>query len=282
VLCRNVFFYLLYMYLIYQWMVPHTGAILLLQEAASPSTLHQCSVPVPHPAPPFLPSLPPLPHTPPAPPSILQQCSVLSALVTPASHPTSTSLHLAAMFCAFRPCHPCLTPYQHLPPSCSNVLCFPPLSPLPHTPPASPSTLQQCSVPAPLPPLPHTPPASPSTLQQCSIPFSHPALLPPALPTPACLPTSISLHLKTQLIQLLYVKSLAISCAARSSLGVGAILNLQSNDASKIWGLPTYGHVLWNGPFQVGRGRGCVYKGRGGGRKGRGGRHQLRQGHRGA
>lgn len=30
-----------------------------------------------------------------------------------------------------------------------------------------------------------------------------------------------------------------------------AISNLQSNDAAKLWGLPTYVHVLWNGPFQV-------------------------------
>jgi ATP-binding cassette subfamily C (CFTR/MRP) protein 1 len=67
---------------------------------------------------------------------------------------------------------------------------------------------------------------------------------------PIC--SRISLHLKTQLVQLLYDKSLQLSGSARSALGVGAIVNLQSNDASKIWSLPTYGHVLWNGPFQVG------------------------------
>lgn len=60
-------------------------------------------------------------------------------------------------------------------------------------------------------------------------------------------------------MQLLYDKSLQLSGSARSALGVGAIVNLQSNDASKIWNLPTYGHVLWNGPFQVGHAEFSVY-----------------------
>lgn len=34
--------------------------------------------------------------------------------------------------------------------------------------------------------------------------------------------------------------------------GVGPIMNLQSNDAAKLWSLPSYIHMIWNGPFQVG------------------------------
>jgi hypothetical protein len=50
---------------------------------------------------------------------------------------------------------------------------------------------------------------------------------------------------------MLYRKSLSVTSAVRSSFGVGAIVNLQSNDASKIWSLPQYLHVVWNGPFQI-------------------------------
>ena len=50
---------------------------------------------------------------------------------------------------------------------------------------------------------------------------------------------------------MLYTKSLRISSAAKAAVGVGAIVNLQSNDASKLWNLPQYGHMIWSGPFQV-------------------------------
>ena len=50
---------------------------------------------------------------------------------------------------------------------------------------------------------------------------------------------------------MLYCKSLRVSSAAKASLGVGSIVNLQSNDASKLWNLPQYLHMLWSGPFQV-------------------------------
>ena len=53
------------------------------------------------------------------------------------------------------------------------------------------------------------------------------------------------------LIDMLYCKSLRVSSAAKASLGVGSIVNLQSNDASKLWNLPQYLHMLWSGPFQV-------------------------------
>ena len=54
-------------------------------------------------------------------------------------------------------------------------------------------------------------------------------------------------------LQLLFDKSLCITSAVRTDMGVGAIVNLQSNDASKLWALPLYLHVVWNGPMQVGQ-----------------------------
>lgn len=42
-----------------------------------------------------------------------------------------------------------------------------------------------------------------------------------------------------------------LGVGVRGTRGVGAIVNLQSNDASKIWMIPTYIHLLWNAPFQV-------------------------------
>jgi ATP-binding cassette subfamily C (CFTR/MRP) protein 1 len=61
----------------------------------------------------------------------------------------------------------------------------------------------------------------------------------------------VSLHLKAALTDLLYSKSLRLSAAARSRRGVGAVANLQSNDAAKLWALPTYAHMVWNAPFQI-------------------------------
>lgn len=39
------------------------------------------------------------------------------------------------------------------------------------------------------------------------------------------------MHTKAQLLELLYRKALALSGSARSEMGVGPIVNLQSNDA---------------------------------------------------
>lgn len=61
----------------------------------------------------------------------------------------------------------------------------------------------------------------------------------------------ISIHLKAQLVQMIYRKSLRITSAVKSGKGVGAIVNLQSNDASKLWSLPSYLHIIWSGPFQI-------------------------------
>jgi ATP-binding cassette subfamily C (CFTR/MRP) protein 1 len=61
----------------------------------------------------------------------------------------------------------------------------------------------------------------------------------------------MSLHTKTQLLEMIYRKSLRVSGAVKAALGVGPIVNLQSNDAAKLWTMPTYLHMVWNGPFQV-------------------------------
>lgn len=61
----------------------------------------------------------------------------------------------------------------------------------------------------------------------------------------------MSLHIKVNMITMLYDKSLRITSGVKAEMGVGSILNLQSNDASKIWNLPMYLHIVWNGPFQI-------------------------------
>lgn len=58
--------------------------------------------------------------------------------------------------------------------------------------------------------------------------------------------------IQASLVCMLYDKMLKLSSAVKGEMGVGAIVNLQSNDAAKIWALPQYMHVLWSGPFQVG------------------------------
>ena len=57
--------------------------------------------------------------------------------------------------------------------------------------------------------------------------------------------------LQIGLVDMLYRKSLRITGASKGRLGVGAIVNLQSNDASKLWGMAQFLHILWSGPFQV-------------------------------
>jgi hypothetical protein len=61
----------------------------------------------------------------------------------------------------------------------------------------------------------------------------------------------MSLHIKSEMVAMIYSKSLRVTGGVRSGMGVGAIVNLQSNDASKLWGTPMYIHMVWNGPFQV-------------------------------
>lgn len=57
--------------------------------------------------------------------------------------------------------------------------------------------------------------------------------------------------LQISLVDMLYRKSLRITAASKGKMGVGAIVNLQSNDASKLWGMAQYLHIIWSGPFQV-------------------------------
>lgn len=74
---------------------------------------------------------------------------------------------------------------------------------------------------------------------------------PSALAIPMQILYRMSLHLKIDMIQLLYEKSVRVTSAVKSDMGVGAIVNLQSNDAAKLWGMPLFLHIVWNGPFQV-------------------------------
>ncbi len=61
----------------------------------------------------------------------------------------------------------------------------------------------------------------------------------------------LSVLLQISLVDMLYRKSLRITAASKGRMGVGAIVNLQSNDASKLWGMAQFLHILWSGPFQV-------------------------------
>ena len=61
----------------------------------------------------------------------------------------------------------------------------------------------------------------------------------------------VGMHMKAQLVHMLYDKALRITEPAKAKHGVGGIVNLQSNDASKLWNLPSYIHVLWSGPLQI-------------------------------
>ena len=59
------------------------------------------------------------------------------------------------------------------------------------------------------------------------------------------------MYVKTGLMSALYRKSLQISCAAKTELGVGKIVNHVSNDATKLVALPDYLHIIWSGPLQI-------------------------------
>eukprot|EP00894_Picocystis_sp_ML_P002922 jgi/Pico_ML_1/53439/g3979.t1 len=59
------------------------------------------------------------------------------------------------------------------------------------------------------------------------------------------------MHVKIGTISSIFDKSLKISNTARNRFGTGSIINLQSNDAQKLWELPQYVHMIWSGPFQI-------------------------------
>ena len=60
------------------------------------------------------------------------------------------------------------------------------------------------------------------------------------------------LLLQGQLADVLYRKALCIGTDSRDAQGVGALVNLQSNDATKVYLLAVFFHMLWNAPLQVG------------------------------
>ncbi len=57
--------------------------------------------------------------------------------------------------------------------------------------------------------------------------------------------------IQVDVIEMMYEKALRITHGVKSKMGVGSIVNLQSNDGSKIWNLPQYLHIVWNGPAQI-------------------------------
>ena len=59
-------------------------------------------------------------------------------------------------------------------------------------------------------------------------------------------------NLQAELLDMLYQKSLRLGIDVRNARGIGTVVNLQSNDASKVWMMPVHIHTLWNSPFQVG------------------------------
>ena len=58
--------------------------------------------------------------------------------------------------------------------------------------------------------------------------------------------------LQVDLLDMLYRKSLRLGVDVRNARGAGTVVNLQSNDARKVWMMPVHIHTLWNSPFQVG------------------------------
>jgi hypothetical protein len=145
--------------------------------------------------------------------------------------------------------------------------------------------LQNCTVTlSPLPPHhPHTPtPTPPSGRRSQAQPPSKPHLAPPAPPHRAPLPPPPKmLPPSPPPPRQLYTPCpvLNLTLPPQSATGIGPIMNLQSNDAAKLWSLPSYIHMIWNGPFQVcfrvsegvcarGAGACCWRKGGGGSRDG--------------
>lgn len=59
------------------------------------------------------------------------------------------------------------------------------------------------------------------------------------------------LQLQTELLDMLYQKSLRIGLDVRNAMGIGTVVNLQSNDAMKTSQLPVHIHTLWSSPMLV-------------------------------
>ena len=60
-----------------------------------------------------------------------------------------------------------------------------------------------------------------------------------------------TITLQVDLLDMLYRKSLRLGVDVRNARGIGTVVNLQSNDARKVWMMPVHIHTLWNSPFQV-------------------------------
>ena len=61
----------------------------------------------------------------------------------------------------------------------------------------------------------------------------------------------VGMTIKTGLIDAIFKKSLRVSGAVRGEMGIGKIVNLQSNDGSKLWGTAQFLHQIWSAPMQV-------------------------------
>jgi hypothetical protein len=60
-----------------------------------------------------------------------------------------------------------------------------------------------------------------------------------------------SLRMQVQLMDMVYRKALRLNSGDVAAKGVGAIVNLQSNDVKKVEFLPVFMHSVWEGPMQV-------------------------------
>jgi ABC-type multidrug transport system fused ATPase/permease subunit len=59
------------------------------------------------------------------------------------------------------------------------------------------------------------------------------------------------MHVEAGIIAAVYRKTLRLSQAARHEQGAGSVVNLMSNDTSRVKNLMTYLHSLWSGPLQI-------------------------------
>ena len=61
----------------------------------------------------------------------------------------------------------------------------------------------------------------------------------------------IGLQARCFVISAIYRKSLKVSMTEQVGASTGAVVNLMSNDASRVTRLSSYGHNLWSSPFQI-------------------------------
>ena len=59
-------------------------------------------------------------------------------------------------------------------------------------------------------------------------------------------------YMQVELLDMLYQKSLRLGTDVRNARGIGTVINLQSNDAHKVWMVLVHLDMLWNSPLQVG------------------------------